>query len=108
MTGGIPAEFGDLRELKQLYLFDNRLTGPIPEELGELINLRILFLDGNGLTGAISAELGNLRNLEQLTLADNGLTGGIPVGVREPAAVGTPLHAGQRADGFDNGLSLHN
>ena len=46
----------------------NQLTGGIPAELGNLANLQHLYLSGNELTGAIPAELGNLANLQRLSL----------------------------------------
>ncbi|MDE2963436.1 MAG: hypothetical protein OXU26_05965, partial [Acidobacteriota bacterium] len=61
-----------------LDLNDNQLTGSIPAELGNLVNLRFLVLDYNQLTGAIPAELGDLANLQNLWLANNQLTGSIP------------------------------
>ena len=39
MTGRIPADLGDLSNLKFLDLWGNELTGPIPAELSNLSNL---------------------------------------------------------------------
>ena len=78
LTGPIPAELGDLTNLRVLYLGFNELTGPIPAELGNLTNLNELYLSGNQLTGPIPAELGNLTNLSNLDLGGNQLTGPIP------------------------------
>ena len=81
LTGPIPAELGDLSNLRTLDLADNRLTGPIPAELGDLSNLQTLQLVDNRLTGPIPAELGDLSNLQTLQLAINRLTGPIPAGL---------------------------
>ena len=78
MNGAIPAELGNLANLRQLTILTNGLTGAIPAELGNLANLRQLHLWGNDLTGAIPPELGNLSNLRQLHLWNNDLTGAIP------------------------------
>jgi Leucine-rich repeat (LRR) protein len=37
--GEIPSCFGELRELQQLYLFQNELSGVIPSEIEELTAL---------------------------------------------------------------------
>ena len=78
LTGGIPAELGNLASLEVLNLWGNGLTGGIPAELGNLASLEVLELWGNGLTGAVPTELGNLANLKWLFLSWNGLTGEIP------------------------------
>ena len=78
LTGEIPAELGNLANLRWLVLFNNQLTGAIPVELGDLSNLQGLTLNQNQLTGEIPAELGNLANLQHLDLGGNQLTGEIP------------------------------
>lgn len=78
LAGSIPAELGLLSNLDYFRLSDNQLTGNIPTELGYLSNLWQLDLTNNQLTGRIPAELGNLSNLEYLGLVNNQLTGSIP------------------------------
>ena len=78
LTGPIPAALGQLHDLQKLSLLGNGLTGLIPAELGQLGNLRELYLTSNGLTGSIPAELGQLHNLRELWLDNNKLTGTIP------------------------------
>ena len=80
LTGEIPAELGNLTNLLQLELAVTGVTGKIPAELGNLTNLRVLHISNNGrLTGEIPAELGNLINLTRLDIYYNGrLTGEIP------------------------------
>ncbi len=78
LNGEIPAELGNLTNLRELNLGGNQLTGQIPAELGDLTNLRELVFWGNQLTGQISAQLGSLTNLERLSLDDNRLSGEIP------------------------------
>ena len=79
LTGEIPAELGNLSDLQWLRLYDNQLTGEIPAELGNLSDLQWLWLWGNQLTGEIPTELGNLSDLQWLNLDDNQLTGEIPM-----------------------------
>ena len=78
LTGPIPPELGNLKNLTWLTLWDNQMTGPILLELGSLENLTWLRLGHNQLTGPIPPELGNLSALRQLNLGYNQLTGPIP------------------------------
>ena len=78
LTGSIPTELGNLVNIERLQVGNNSLTGPIPTELGSLAALRSLSLGGNQLTGSIPGELGNLVNLEWLDIGNNSLTGPIP------------------------------
>jgi Leucine-rich repeat (LRR) protein len=78
LSGNIPKELGDLYSLQHLYLDYNDLSGNIPPELGNLSNLINLDLTGNPLAGSIPPQLGNLKNLDSMTLGYNDLTGSIP------------------------------
>ena len=80
LTGEIRAELGNLTNLTQLELFGTNVIGEIPAELGNLTNLKVLHISNNRrLTGEIPAELGNLTNLTQLDVYYNRrLTGEIP------------------------------
>ena len=78
LSGEIPSELGNLKNLEILALHDNRLSGEIPPELGNLANLTGLYLYKNQLSGEIPAELGNLANLERLDLHENQLSGCVP------------------------------
>jgi len=75
LIGTIPAEIGDLTELRYLDLGFNYLRDTIPSQIGNLSNLEILFLDSNELGGAMPVELINLTNLGQLHLKNNMLNG---------------------------------
>ena len=78
LTGSIPATLSNLTNLSSLFLADNQLTGSIPPELGNLTNLWILYLSNNQLSGSIPAQLGDLTNLRILFLGSNQLSGSIP------------------------------
>ncbi|WP_419937580.1 Ig-like domain-containing protein [Candidatus Palauibacter sp.] len=78
LTGSIPAELGNLADLRDLWLSSNALTGPVPPELGNLGHLGSLVLSDNALTGSIPAELGNLADLQELWLSSNAFTGPVP------------------------------
>ena len=78
ISGHIPADLGNLTELKRLHLSSNRLVGEIPAKLGLLENLVRLDLSDNALEGEIPPELGDLTELSWLDLENNALSGGIP------------------------------
>ena len=78
LDGILPAELGNLPNLRQLHLSRTHLVGRIPTELGNLANLQRLTLSSNELSGSIPAELGNLSNLTWLHLGDNQLIGAFP------------------------------
>ncbi len=69
ITGALPAEIKDLRNLRILDASDNLMTG-VPAEVGQLQNLEILDLSNNKLTG-LPYELGNLQKLKWLNLSGN-------------------------------------
>ena len=86
LTGPIPSELGNLRNLERLELVGH-LTGGIPSSLGNLTKLNVLDLHTNAnpainpnsqLTGEIPSALGSLINLTYLSLSGHRLTGGIP------------------------------
>ncbi|MBT1686910.1 LamG-like jellyroll fold domain-containing protein [Dawidia soli] len=78
LVGELPAELGDLKQLKTLRLDANKLSGSIPVSLGDLSALTVLNLAGNLLTGELPSTLGNLTNLTQLAVWKNRLSGEIP------------------------------
>ncbi|CAL5351468.1 hypothetical protein CsSME_00038833 [Camellia sinensis var. sinensis] len=78
LTGPIPLEVGNLRNLVELNLSYNKLSGEIPTSLGSCHTLEYLYLDNNVLTGAIPQSLSSLKGVEQLGLSHNNLTGEIP------------------------------
>ena len=49
--------------LRELWLRNNNLTGSIPPEIGNMKQLTVLSLSFNGLTGEIPKEIGNLSQL---------------------------------------------
>ena len=69
----LPAEIGDLRELKTLWMSNNQLVG-LPTSVQRLTKLERLVLDGNELT-ELPAEISDFRELRELSVSDNQLVG---------------------------------
>ena len=101
LSGILPAEIGNLSELRVLNLSgtaspafrspedikditknaqgDGLLTGAIPPEIGNLSQLEVLDLSNNNFTDTIPSEIADIPNLTILNLSDNSLEGCIPV-----------------------------
>jgi hypothetical protein len=75
-TGTLPTEMG-LLSPREMWLYDLPLTGPIPSEIGNMKDISDLRLSATGLTGQIPEELWNLTNLYRLDLFDTLLSGTI-------------------------------
>jgi DNA-binding SARP family transcriptional activator len=79
LSGTLPAEISNLRELSILDLTENAIGGRIPRDLGSIRHLNTLNLSYNQFQGRIPPELGNLRELGDLVLKGNAsLSGPIP------------------------------
>lgn len=78
LSGTLPTNLSNLRQLEFLYLNDNILTGSIPSELGQLSELSVFYIENNSLTGSLPSELGNLSKMENLDVSNNKLSGSIP------------------------------
>jgi hypothetical protein len=76
LTGPIPDALP--RNLKLLYLADNRLQGGVPASLSSLHRATVIVLSGNRLTGQIPRSLAALPRLTSLLLDRNLLTGAVP------------------------------
>ncbi|XP_061373650.1 receptor kinase-like protein Xa21 [Gastrolobium bilobum] len=74
----IPYEIGDLKNLQQLHLQNNRLRGSIPPNIFNLSGLQSLSLSYNQLSGNLPNVYHSLSNLQFLYLANNNLSGEIP------------------------------
>ncbi|MBD2449294.1 leucine-rich repeat domain-containing protein [Nostoc sp. FACHB-152] len=68
----LPGEIGQLVNLQSLDLSDNQLSS-LPGEIGQLVNLQSLDLRGNQLS-SLPGEIGQLVNLQSLDLMSNQLS----------------------------------
>lgn len=69
LSGALPSQIGNLKNLKILNASNNNFTG-IPAEVGQLSQLEILDFSNNNLTG-LPNELGNLKNLKTFNISGN-------------------------------------
>lgn len=72
LSGALPGEIRQLRELQLLDVSHNQMTG-VPAEIGQLHELQRLDLSYNQLTG-LPLELGNLQALVFLDLRGNDIS----------------------------------
>ncbi|KAI8548256.1 hypothetical protein RHMOL_Rhmol07G0259500 [Rhododendron molle] len=82
LSGSIPASFGNLFKLTQLFLRANNLSGPIPQEFRNLKNLTVLQMDGNLLSGNLP-DICEGGKLQYFSVDTNQLTGRIPKSLRD-------------------------
>eukprot|EP00878_Enallax_costatus_P028535 GHUV01030826.1.p1 GENE.GHUV01030826.1~~GHUV01030826.1.p1 ORF type:complete len:522 (+),score=79.04 GHUV01030826.1:303-1868(+) len=78
LNGTIPAAWGSLSKMRVLYLWDNKLTGQIPDTFKAFKFLELFDVSANQLTGTIPAWLGSLTSLEKLVIYENHLSGPLP------------------------------
>ncbi|KAA3472312.1 putative leucine-rich repeat receptor-like serine/threonine-protein kinase [Gossypium australe] len=77
LSGPIPPEWGSTR-LVSISLLGNRLTGSIPGELANLRNLTSLHISSNKFTGEIPEVFARLTSLKEFRISDNNFIGQIP------------------------------
>ncbi|KAF8097591.1 hypothetical protein N665_0285s0022 [Sinapis alba] len=80
LSGEIPAEFGELMELRAFNLSHNNLSGAIPESFSGMKNVESLDISFNRLQGQIPPQLAQLSTLSVFKVSYNNLSGAIPQG----------------------------
>ncbi|KAI7746308.1 hypothetical protein M8C21_027337 [Ambrosia artemisiifolia] len=80
INGSIPNDLFLLKNLTEVYLYENNIVGGIPDSI-EAMNMQIIDLSANKLTGKIPDGFGNLLNLKNLSLMTNQLSGEVPAGI---------------------------
>ncbi|CAL9007308.1 unnamed protein product [Prunus brigantina] len=74
----LPGSIGQMSNLVDLDLSENKLSGRIPESIGQMSNLAYLHLSENKLSGRIPESIGQMSNLVYLQLLENKLSERIP------------------------------
>ncbi|KAL3700834.1 hypothetical protein R1sor_018856 [Riccia sorocarpa] len=90
ISGTIPVEISQLKNLTEIHLDNNKLTGEIPPSLLSLTKLKILKLDNNSLSGPIPADFQDYPGFTfsgnpGLCLTGNGSCAS-PPGARPPSS----------------------
>ncbi|XP_028124358.1 probable LRR receptor-like serine/threonine-protein kinase At3g47570 [Camellia sinensis] len=78
LTGPIPVEIDNLKNLVELNISHNKLSSGIPSSLGSCTSLERLYLDNNSFGGTFPQLLSSLKAIEELSLSHNNLSGEIP------------------------------
>ncbi|GKB61709.1 leucine-rich repeat-containing protein [Tanacetum coccineum] len=79
LSGNLPQQLGNLRNLVQIDMNSNSISGPIPESLGNLSSLQTLELGNNLISGPIPDSIGRLSSLLSMYLPGNSISGPLPV-----------------------------
>jgi hypothetical protein len=99
MTGVLPSEIVNLRNLKQLDLLNNRyLTCNLTTGVCNLLKLNLLHMSGGSIGGVIPPEIAQLKELKHLILGHN-FTGKIPVEIGQLSELETLWIAANKLDG---------
>jgi Leucine-rich repeat (LRR) protein len=70
----LPAEIGQLKNLRSLDLTGNRRLSSLPAEIGQLKNLQSINLSYNRRLSSLPAEIGQLKNLQSLDISGSSLS----------------------------------
>jgi len=78
LTGILPMEVGNLKNILNLDVSENNLFGEIPTTIGDCMSLQNLFVQGNSFEGNLPPSLASLKDLRYVDLSRNNLSGIIP------------------------------
>ncbi|CAL9751739.1 unnamed protein product, partial [Musa acuminata subsp. burmannicoides] len=78
LTGSLPPEIGNLRNIQIVDVSSNRLSGEIPGTIAQCEVLQYLHMQGNFFHGHIPSSFGQLKGLRVLDISSNDLWGRIP------------------------------
>ena len=102
LYGSIPPELMVLTNLERLELITNpNLKGTLPTEFGQLQELKYLFVHETGVSEAVPSEIGHLHKLQQFLLDHTSLTGTMPKQVCDLVSNGTLVSLRNTCPGND-------
>ncbi|KAM3212262.1 hypothetical protein ACQJBY_065376 [Aegilops geniculata] len=78
LSGQIPLEIGNLKNLGPLNISHNQLSGQIPPTLGQCVRLESLHMECNLFHGKIPHSFKSLGGIIEMDLSQNNLSGEIP------------------------------
>merc|ERR1712176_198428 len=78
-SGNIPSDIEKMQSLKEIMLYDNKLTGTIPNQITFLNNVIRISMSYNDFRGTIPSEIGKMEHLTLLHLHSNRLTGTLDI-----------------------------
>ncbi|PIN02697.1 Serine/threonine protein kinase [Handroanthus impetiginosus] len=108
ISGDFPSFLTNISSLVNLNLGTNSLSGAIPSEISRLVNLKSLHLLNNNLSGSVPPSVYNMSSLVYLSLSSNKLWGELPgdIGIKLPNLLGLELCANKFTGKIP--WSLHN
>lgn len=93
LSGEIPTEFGELKNLEDLLLTNNSFEGEFPEILTTLPELKVVHLGGNNFNLALPPSIGFMGNgtmqRHRLQFQENEFSGEIPPELGRINSLGT-------------------
>ncbi|XP_010702473.1 proteophosphoglycan ppg4, partial [Leishmania panamensis] len=78
LTGTLPANWGKMTTLQEIWINDNLFTGTLPPEWSALANLRTLNARSNLLSGTLPAEWASMESIRQISIDNNNFCGCVP------------------------------
>ncbi|WIA11335.1 hypothetical protein OEZ85_011458 [Tetradesmus obliquus] len=91
LSGSLPVQYAQMRDLQVVNLSQNQLVGTIPRVFASLTKLTVLGLGHNQLQGPLPAAFVSLRQLAALDVSNNMLNGSMPTSWRLMAGQGFRL-----------------
>lgn len=77
ISGGVPSELSNCKQLSHLYLSGNRFSGNLPESLSNLKNLKWIDISNNNFSGYLP-DFSRISGLSTFSAQNNQLSGKIP------------------------------